>query len=108
MKKTMTRRDALRTAAAGAAALLPAGIAHAQAADAIRVAGKPVDVTITSVSPHTVRIQIRALENGQPQNVPGDGALVKDDWGPPALHTATLAARRSVACGDLKVTLSPG
>ncbi len=107
MKRSITRRKALQSAAAGAAALL-ARAAGAQTGGEIRVAGKPVEVAVTSISPRTVRLTIRALENGQPQNGISDGALVKEDWGAAALRTTTLAEKRSVKCGNLTVRLSPG
>ena len=107
MKRSITRRKALQSAAAGAAALLTRP-AVAQTAGEIRVAGKPVEVSITSVSPHTARITIRAIENGQPQNGVSDGALVKEDWGAPVLRTAVLSDKRSVKCGNFTVRLSPG
>jgi alpha-glucosidase/alpha-D-xyloside xylohydrolase len=70
------------------------------------VAGKPVEVTVTSVSPITCRIQFHALEGGKPVAGDSDGSLVKEDWGQPVLRTSTLAAARSVKCGELTVKLS--
>ncbi|MGO9257886.1 MAG: TIM-barrel domain-containing protein [Bryobacteraceae bacterium] len=106
----MTRRQALRrVAAAGAGSLLNAPSAPGQEGaqpGALRIAGRPVEVTLTAASPVTVRIAIQPLENGQPQPIPSDGALVKEDWGPPAARLRALPAPRSVRCGDLTVRLS--
>ena len=65
----------------------------------IEIAGKPVEVTVTPVTPQTVRITIQPLENGQPKPVPQDGALVKEDFGQPAARLRTLRRTRSVKCG---------
>jgi alpha-glucosidase/alpha-D-xyloside xylohydrolase len=105
MKTPITRRQALQSAAA---ALIPATIASAQDPAVLRIAGKPVEVSLTSVSPQSVRIRILALDAaGKPQPGVSEGALVKDDWGAPAARVTTLAAPRTVACGNLTVKLNP-
>ncbi len=100
----MTRRQALRNVAAGAGGLLAAQPATAQTE--LRIAGRPVEIALTSISPLTVRLAIQPVENGQPQPIASDGALVKEDWGAPAARLRSLAAPRTVKCGDLSVTLS--
>src|SRR5580692_6499472 len=100
----MTRRQALRNVAAGAGGLLAAQTAAAQAD--LRLAGRPIEIALTSISPLTVRIAIQPIENGQPVPIASDGALVKEDWGPPAARLRSLAAPRTVKCGELMVALS--
>src|ERR1051326_7644446 len=96
----ITRRRALKTvAAAGPGLMLAQG-------KAIRITEREVEVTVTSVSPQTVRITVRPLENGRPAPVPADGALVKESWGQPVARLRTLSSARRVKCGDLTVTLS--
>ena len=102
MKRSITRRQALR----GAAALIPAGIVRAQDPVPIRVAAKPVEVAITTVSPITVRIQIYSFENSKPQTGPSDGALIKEDWGQPLTRPDTVGAPRVFKSGDLSVKLT--
>ena len=92
-----------RVAAAGA--VLGRGIGLAQEMP-IQIAGRPVEITLSSVSPETVRITIQAIENGQPQPIASDGALVQENWGQPAARLRTLAGARSVRCGDLTVKFS--
>src|SRR5437016_4683817 len=101
MKDSISRRAALRNiSAASASAFLTTTKALAQQKP-IEIAGKPVEVTLASVTPSTVRITIQQLENGQPKPVPLDGALVKEDFGRPAARMRTLDGVRSVKCGGL-------
>src|SRR5262249_44280735 len=72
----------------------------------LEIAGKPVEVALSSVSPQTVRITIQPLENGQPKAVPRDGALVKEDFSQPHAKLRALTGTRSVKCGALTVKLS--
>src|SRR6266404_5488906 len=73
MNNRISRRDALRSvAAAGSGGLLASSQALAQLKP-LEVAGKPVELTFTSVTPQTVRITIQPIENGQPKAVPQDG-----------------------------------
>ena len=103
--KNLTRRQALKNAAAGASALsLPsAGISQE---NLIEVAGHPVEVLLTTVSPETVRVTVQPIENGQAVPIPSDGALVKEDWGKSAARLRSLSGARKVKCGRLNVTLS--
>jgi alpha-glucosidase/alpha-D-xyloside xylohydrolase len=109
MRKPVTRRQAIRTvAAAGAGAF--ASIGESQPADsAIRIAGRPVEIALTSVSPQTVRITAQAIDGASLQPLTADGALVREDWGKPAARLRTLEAARTVACGGLtaKLTAEP-
>src|SRR5947207_701188 len=108
MPSPISRRDALRTVAtAGAGAFLEPVKALAQKKP-LEIAGKPVEVSLTSVTRLTARITIQPIENGQPVPVPIDGALVKELFGQPVARLRTLDAPRSVKCGELTIKLSPG
>ncbi len=74
MKILISRRAVLRNVATAGAGALFASIAAAQDKP-IQIAGKSVEVTLTAVTPHAVRIAIQPLENGQPKPIPQDGAL---------------------------------
>ena len=39
----------------------------------IEIAGKPAELSITSVSPQTARLSVVPIENGQPSPLPQDG-----------------------------------
>src|SRR4051794_16936871 len=106
MKTPISRRDALKSAAqAGAGALVASSQALAQEKP-IEIAGKPVEVAVTQVTPQTVRITIRPLESGTPKPVPLDGALVKENFGQPAMVLRSFAGTRRVKSGTLTVTLA--
>ena len=63
----------------GSAGILALSGARAEAAqdEAIRVAGRTVEVGVTAVSPQTVRISVLAVEEGRPQAIPSNGSLVQ-------------------------------
>ncbi len=99
----ITRRRALRAGTIGTGTIFSGSIASAQP---IRINGKPVEVAVTSISPHTVRVTVQALDADRPQPIPSTGALVKSDFGKPAARVRTITSPRSVKCGDLVVKLS--
>ncbi len=104
--KSFTRREAIKgIASAGAIALAQPAIALPQEA-AILVSDKPVEIVLSSVSPQTVRITVQEIENGQPEMLPIDGALVQERWGMPFARVRTLSGPRSLRRGDLEVKLS--
>src|SRR5437868_3306625 len=68
--------------------------------------GQPADGPLTSITSHTVRITIQPIENGQPEPIPQDGALVKEDLGQPAARLRVFAGSRRVKCGALIVEVN--
>lgn len=106
MQKPISRRHALRSAArAGAGALVVSAKALAQEKP-IEIAGQPVEITVTMVTPWTVRITFQPLQNGQPKPLPLDGALVKENFGKPAIVLRSFFGTRRVKSGNLTVTLA--
>jgi alpha-glucosidase/alpha-D-xyloside xylohydrolase len=108
MTKSISRRDALKNlGSAGAGALLNSPQALLEQNAAIRVAGRSVEIAVTSVSAQTARLSVAPIENGKPQPIPQDGSLVAQTWPKPVARLTTLARERSVRCGALRVKLSP-
>ena len=67
MKKSLTRREALKgVATASSGLLLGQGIALSQGTP-IELAGRAIEISLTPVSAETVRITLQGIENGQPQ-----------------------------------------
>ncbi len=100
----MTRRQALgRVGIAGAGALAMERNGRSES-DGLLIAGRPVEIAFTTISRCTVRITAQAVENGQPQPIPSDGALVRKDWGQPVARLRTPSAS-TVRCGELMLRL---
>lgn len=102
----VTRRQALKNAAAaGAGVLLGEGIARTQGSP-IQIAGFPVEIALTSISAEHVRLTVVPLDNGQLRPIPSDGALVKENWGQPVVRVRSGSSLRRVKCGDLEVRVT--
>lgn len=102
MRDACTRRDALRgLVSAGALALT-------RPASALLAASpQRTEISLFSLSPRTVRITVSPVVRGEVVPLLEDGALALAQ--PPALLTAirSLPHPRTVAAGDLRITVSP-
>jgi hypothetical protein len=87
-----TRRDAIKQLGAGAAALTIPSFVLRPRAEPLVIAGQPAELSISAVSPVTVRLTLRATGGPQPQTIPLTGALVKDEFSPPVAHGADVLA----------------
>ena len=106
-QKPVTRRDAMKGIAASAAALslvLPDRAAAQESP--IIIGGKPVELALFAASSQTIRVTVQSIENGEPQAIPQDGALVKASWGMPLARLRTLSGPRTLKSGNLQVKLS--
>jgi len=72
---SVSRREVLKAVGSAGAGTLLAGRLEAQASE-LRVCGRPVEITVASVSHRTVRITLAPLEDGRPLPVPLDGSLI--------------------------------
>ena len=90
----------------GAGALLGVRLPDLAAAP-LTIAGEPVEIVITPVSAHTVRVTVVGVDHGRAAPVSGDGSLVRDSWGPPAARFTSLDRAAHVTAGPLTVTLTP-
>src|SRR4051812_5033781 len=103
MTNRYSRRQALKTlGAVSATAAFPLGL-KAQAKEE-PVAGREVDIQITSMSPHTFRLTVLTDETGR---VASDGSLVRDDWGKPVARFRRAFNRQQVKCGELDIEIVP-
>ena len=72
-----------------------------------RLAGREIEVQITAISDHTVRVTVLPLENGQPAPVPLDGSLVKSASGTPVARLRGIESpTQTVRAGRIDVTIS--
>ncbi len=90
---------------AGAGAFAAERNGRSQTADLL-IASRPVEIAFTTISRSTVRITAQAIENGQAQPIPSDGALVREDWGQPAARLRTPNGTDGVQCGELILRLT--
>src|SRR5262245_50075309 len=108
MTKPISRRDALKSmGCASAGALLNVQQTALAQYAAIQVTGRPVEISLTSVSAQTARLSVTSIENGKALPIPSDGSLVEQTWPAPVAKITTLPRERSVRCGDLIVKLAP-
>jgi alpha-glucosidase/alpha-D-xyloside xylohydrolase len=107
MRGRISRRQALKDLSiAGAGLAISGGIIRGQATDII-VAGKPVEIAVSSVSPATVQITVRPIVEGAPAAVAVTGALERESFGS-NLASARAAARLArVRAGNLTVRFTP-
>jgi len=105
MSKRINRREALKgVGAACAAFMLPAS---AEAIPAwLRIADQDVEIRITSVSAHTLRLTILPTKNGRVGVVTNDGSLVREEWGSPVAKLSGELADQRVTCRDFTVNVS--
>jgi alpha-glucosidase/alpha-D-xyloside xylohydrolase len=101
--RTRTRRQALKDiGVAGAGLAVSGGVIRGQGAGLI-VAGKPVEIAVSSVSPATVRITVRPLVDGIPAPVAVTGALVRESFDATVASARVAAPLTRVRAGDLTV-----
>ena len=108
MAKHLTRRELLQQLGATAgAAMVPLGVIRGQDAP-IMVAGKAVEIAVFSVSPDTVRITVRPIEDGTVGAIPYTGALVSDEFGAALGRGRTASGVKRVRAGRLTVDFTDG
>jgi alpha-glucosidase/alpha-D-xyloside xylohydrolase len=89
MHKPLTRREALkRIGAASASIVFAHSVIRGQSSDIV-VAGKPVEIIVSTLSPSTVRLTVLPIEGGGTVGVPADGAVMQTGEG------RALARRRA-------------
>jgi len=103
MTKRYSRRQALKTlGAVSASAAFRLGL-KAQSKE-VHVAGRDLEIQITSVSPHTFRLTVLTNESDLIAN---NGSLVKSDWGKPVARFRGPFDRQQVKCGELNIEIVP-
>jgi alpha-glucosidase/alpha-D-xyloside xylohydrolase len=108
MTDHISRRDALKTlGAAGAGFVISGGVIRGQSSDIV-IAGRPVEIAVSSVSAITVRITVRPILEGGPSPVPVTGALLTDEFAAGIARGRVAAALARVRAGDLIVGFTPG
>lgn len=103
----ITRREAIRDLGAAAAILaLPRLVLRSRQAPLI-VAGEAAELAISSVSPVTVRLTLRAAGVTPPQEIPFTGALARDSYGLDVAGGPDTAILDGAHVGDVVVRVTP-
>lgn len=106
MNSQYNRREAIKTlAAASAGAILLPGKAATTPAG-LEVAGHEVEIQISSISQHTLRLTLLPIVEGKVASVPNDGSLVRTSWGAPVKVFRSEVNESTVKCGELNVKIS--
>jgi len=103
MTEPISRRDALKHLGVVGAGLALQGSTLRGRFQDIVVAGRPVELSVASLSPSTVRLTLRPLQGGQPEAVPYTGALAQDDPGSIRAEGRDASQLSRVTAGDLTV-----
>jgi alpha-glucosidase/alpha-D-xyloside xylohydrolase len=91
--------------ATGAALAVSGAIRGAEAA--LHVAGKDIEIQLTSVSPHTFRIAVQPIEDGKLAAIADDGTLVQATFGVPAASVRGTARAQTAKLGGVRVAFTP-
>jgi alpha-glucosidase/alpha-D-xyloside xylohydrolase len=113
MSSSVTRREALKQFGLASASLAASGaVVRGQTSD-ITIAGKPVEIAVSSVSPVTVRVTVREIAAGTATAVAGTatpvaftGALVQDEFGAALARGRSSRPLTRVAAGTLRVRVT--
>jgi len=103
---TVTRRRLIvqSLCATGATALAPSAL---RGKSILQIAGKNVEIHVTTVSAHTFRLTAHSIEGGKPVEIPGDGTLVQTSFGAPAAIFRDTSRGQTVKLGDLRLSFTP-
>jgi len=108
MSKSISRRDTLkRLSSAGAGVLSCSGLVKAALDSPIQIAGRDVEISLTTVAAKIVRISVLPLENGKPQPITQEGTLLEQEWPKPVARISSFGAEQTIRSGDLRVKLQP-
>jgi alpha-glucosidase/alpha-D-xyloside xylohydrolase len=80
---TGSRRSALKLLGGGAATTILSGRAASGAQGALQFGSKNVEVAITFIGDHVVRVSMAAMVDGKADQIPPDGSLVTEDRSEP-------------------------
>ena len=103
MSESVSRREAVkRLTSAGAAFALGGGTIRGQQSD-ILIAGKPVEIVVSSISDVTIRIAVQPLDGGKPQTILDDGGVAQPTAGKRAGSARSADTFKPIRAGSLQV-----
>jgi len=102
MNKKWNRRDVLKGLAAASTAIV---IRPTALGATTRASEQPVEIQITSLSPHTFRLSILRVNDGSTGSIQSDGSLIQESWGAP-LARLRKDPGQTVIVGSLQLKIS--
>ncbi len=105
VNKQYRRREILKgMTAACAAYMLPAQ--DGAATESSQIAGRDVEIQISTVSEHTFRLSILPIKDGSVGTIPSDGSLVRQSWGEPAGRWRGTQHPQTIKSRDVTIRIS--
>jgi alpha-glucosidase/alpha-D-xyloside xylohydrolase len=72
----------------------------------LSIGSTPVELNLTAVSAHTVRVTIQPVRDGKIVPLEADGALAEREWGPALAQIRSLPGPQTFRSGNLIISLS--
>jgi alpha-glucosidase/alpha-D-xyloside xylohydrolase len=107
MKDRFNRRDVVKAVLFAGTAAMAEPLRAESPESPLSIRSTPVEVNVTTVSTHTVRITIQPVRDGKLQPLEADGALVEREWRPALVQVRSLPAPQTFKSGNLDISLSP-
>ena len=102
----LSRRQLLQRTAS-AALIAPAALAQDSKNANTQIAGHDIEIQIAPVSPHTFRLTVFPVENGQLAAIADDGSLVQSSWGAPIVKLRGVSKEQTVKAGGVSIHIAP-
>jgi alpha-glucosidase (family GH31 glycosyl hydrolase) len=102
-----TRRAVLKGLGAVGALAFQVRSVHAGEDEPLRIAGRPVEVSVTPIDARIIRLSAVPIEGGRLRPIPDDGSLVRQDWGSPLVRLTGSRHSVSVTGAEWRMTISP-
>jgi alpha-glucosidase len=107
----LSRREALKQLGAAGLSAIPLSAfatslsigATASQPDGVIIAGKPVEILVSTLSPSTIRLTVLPIESGRTTAVPVDGAIGREGEGQVQDRRRTRDGTATVRAGNLVV-----
>lgn len=104
MSKQWNRREVLRGLAAASTVIV---VGPKKLDATTRSSEQPVEIQVTSLSPHIFRLSVLPVNDGLVASIPSDGSLAQESWGLPVVRLRKDPGQ-TVAAGSFRLKISFG
>src|ERR1700683_1273896 len=101
MSKQWNRRDVLKGLAAASTAM----VVRPTVLGATSASQKPLEIQITSLSPHTFCLSVLPVNDGLVSSIASDGSLAQESWGLPVVRLRKDPGQ-TLTMGSLQLKIS--